>query len=170
MKANNAHEKNTQEEWQRLDKRRDPTQIIKDISRHLTSEPKTINRIAKETDLNWKTVRKYVDIINTAKSIPMEVLRMENATYLKRKDLLSLSIDEQARYGGEVFFPQPEQDDIILLTLLKNPHGLILPKTEKLEELIEDGFVEEKNGKMFLTEEGRMLAKITKKMYPKLWR
>ncbi|KYK36002.1 MAG: hypothetical protein AYK19_09715 [Theionarchaea archaeon DG-70-1] len=148
--------------------RRSPLEIVREIASHVSDKPKSINRIAQETGMNWKTVDKYLNLIKTAKLIPMEIIETEDTTYVREPELTTLPIDIQAKYERERFYAKIEQEDIILVSLLRNPKGIILPKTTKLVEMLRNELIIEREGMYFLTETGVLRAKATLSKHPEL--
>lgn len=148
--------------------RRSPLEIVREIASHVSDKPKSINRIAQETGMNWKTVDKYLNLIKTAKSIRLEIIETEDTTYVREPELTALPIDMQSKFEREEFYSKIKQEDIILVSLLRNPKGIILPKTTKLVEMLRNELIIEREGVYFLTETGALLAKATLSKHPEL--
>jgi len=132
--------------------------------------------IAREAKLSHKTVQAYMPmIVEIQQHVPIE--EIEEATGRVRyrtKGLLSLPEKERMEILREQYFPEIEDEDRLYVELLKKravseETAIKIEKTEVVGRLIKIKQLKEtRDGRIYLTELGKMAAKATPKLYPEL--
>ena len=84
-----------------------------------------------------------------------------------------MPVEERARYVRQKYFPQPRQEDVLLVELFRRnaitkENAIQLEADEITEKLLNQEKIGKINQKVFLTEEGMMVAKGLIKLYPEL--
>jgi len=145
--------------------------------------PMSINEF-KNTQMqsgSWQTIHKAISLIIEIQkhfleeNIVLDVKKERNRYILSTRlgNILSLPVEERVRYVRQKYFPQPMQEDVLLVELFRRnaitKEKAIQLKEDKItEKLLNQEKIDKINQKIFLTEEGMMVAKGLIKLYPEL--
>ena len=141
----------------------------------------SITGLASETSLNRRTVEKAVNAIvelqkflDDKKIVVEEVNRTKLLRLEYRHGLRSVPDDIQRLLIRSAYFPVPSREQEILTHLylrhVTSPNkALKMERTELVLKLVRQGqLARAKNGAVYLTEEGLLIAKGTLDIYPEL--
>ncbi len=155
--------------------KREPNKIIEEVYEALAKhggEAMSINRIAKESGLHYNTVQSYVKLIHRAQTMPeLEVIKSGRSTIVRTKGFLSIPQRERLNILRKDF-PEPEKQDRLFINLLKSNAvskvlAIKIPKTSMIEKLIkQEHIAETKDGGVYLTKTGKIIAGGAMKIYP----
>lgn len=141
----------------------------------------TVGRLAEETELNRRTVEKVIDMLTklqpTLEKMKLEVTelpRFKSIALKERAGLLSLPDNIQKLIIRTAYFPAPSRE-IELLAYL-HLKGATSPrtaahveKTPTVDKALKQGQIKETEGeKIYLTDEGEMVAVGALDLYPEL--
>lgn len=145
-----------------------------------SGEPFTLNKLSNETSLNFRTVKKVLNILEKYQAILLEkkidVSTLDNLTIIQMRDRSGLlSLPEKVRHLiiKASYYPTVSREEEILTYLLAHDATKIdsrikIDKDQTLVKLIKAGHVEEKNGKFYLTNMGKLVANGALILYPEL--
>lgn len=143
-------------------------------------EPFTLNKLTMETGLNFRTVKKVMEFLETSQSTLLEkkidVSHMEKMTVIQMKDrvgLASLPAHIQDLIIKTAYYPTvSREEEILVYLLLHNAIGqtsaVSLQTDITVKSLLEAGHMEVEDGRYYLTSMGKMTAKGALKLYPEL--
>ena len=145
-----------------------------------SGESFTLNKLTKETGLDFRTVKKVMEFLEKSQSTFLEkkidVLRSDKLTIIQMKEragLASLPEHIQHLIIRTAYYPTVSRDEEVLAYLLIHNatnmnSGVYMEKDRTLMELVEAGHVGTKNGKYYLTSVGKTVAEGALKLYPEL--
>lgn len=131
-------------------------------------------------DASWQTILKAAKLMVSLqerlweRGLAVEVLRDGREWKIVfRRRFEGLSPEEVARRVRELYFPKPDEVDVLLVRLFNlgadSPDGAVrLLPGPALERALELGLVAESAGRYHLTELGVAAARSTLRMYPEL--
>ncbi len=140
----------------------------------------SVNALSKETGLNRRTVEKSLKLLLEIQPYFQEITLGSVETdwrklveVKERTGLLGLPENVQRLIIRTIHFPTPSEEEIALIHLLLNEavsseKALSLNKNLAVKKLIEQGQISEKNGKFYLSEEGKTVAQGALQVYPEL--
>lgn len=151
---------------------------VKVVLMNIPDKPISISELALRAGLNWRTVKKVLEIIrDTQKFLGEKMLFLEKVgkTYVvrtERRRLLSLPLEERVRYVRERYFPEPGPEELLLGKLFLcgafGPDSAVkVEMSSVVERLLSQGQLAfNSKGEVYLTEEGRIVARGILKLYP----
>ncbi len=146
--------------------RKNPEEIIKTIFSNASIAPKSINRIAEESELQWNTAEKYIKLIELIQSLPLKIIRTEGGpTYVSRLPAEELTFDQKIAIYKLVYSPKLTESEQILISLLSKPEGEILKETPEIKRLVKIDRIKKEGNKYFLTRDGEIIAKGLQRMF-----
>jgi len=153
-------------------------EMILDILK--TGEPYSMSKLAKEANLNFRTVKKILHVLEFSQSSfsgkHLDVSNLDNLTVVKMKEKTGMTLFPEHIQNLIIktsHYPTVSREEEILTYLfLKNAmnpdFAIDLLEDHILKELVEAEHVGKINGKYYLTEDGRYIAKGALKVYPEL--
>jgi len=153
-------------------------EMILDILK--TGEPYSMSKLAKEANLNFRTVKKILHVLEFSQSSfsgkHLDVSNLDNLTVVKMKEKTGMTLFPEHIQNLIIktsHYPTvSREEEILTYILLKNavnPDSAIdLLEDHILKELVEAEHVGKISGKYYLTEDGRYIAKGALKLYPEL--
>lgn len=145
-----------------------------------SGEPFTLNKLSQETGLNFRTVKKVLELLQKSQEVFQEkridVSQADNLTLIQMKEKSGLTVlpeHVQHLIIKTAYFPTvSREEEILAYLLLRNATSVKLAvpmqKDSILEGLIEAEYIAEQDGKYYLTQIGQMVAKGALKLYPEL--
>ena len=145
-----------------------------------SGEPFTLNKLAKESDLNFRTVKKIIDVLqsshNSFSGKQLEVTDLESTTIIQLKEKTGLLLFPETIQNLIIrtnHYPTASREEEILVHLLlkkalEPENAIYLPEGKMIEELVEAEHVGKIGDKFYLTEDGRYIAKGALELYPEL--
>lgn len=145
-----------------------------------SGEPYTINKLTGKTGLNFRTVKKAVDFLETLQKGFLEkkfdISHAGKLTLIQLKNrigLASLPENIQQLIIKTAYYPTVSREEEILAYLLLHNavdaySGISIQRDKTLEDLVEAEHVEAKDGKYHLTSVGKMVSEGALKLYPEL--
>ena len=144
-----------------------------------SGESFTLNKLTKETGLDFRTVKKVMEFLEKSQSTFLEkkidVLRSDKLTIIQMKEragLVSLPEHIQHLIIRTTYYPTVSREEVLAYLRLHNAteknSGVYIRKDSTLKELMEAGHVEAKDGRYYLTSVGKMVADGALKLYPEL--
>ena len=145
-----------------------------------TGEPYSLSKLAQEASLNFRTVKKILHVLESSQSSfsgkHLDVSNLDNLTVVKMKEKTGMTMFPEHIQNLIIktsHYPTVSREEEVLTYLfLKNAINpdfrIDLPEDHVLKELVEDEHVGKINGKYYLTEDGRYIAKGALKLYPEL--
>ncbi|HDD36817.1 MAG TPA: hypothetical protein ENF50_05080, partial [Archaeoglobus veneficus] len=91
---------------------------VRVVLMNISDRPVTVRELALRTGLNWRTVKKVLEIIcDTQKFLGEKMLFLERVgkSYVvrtERRRLLSLPFEERVKYVRERYFPEPGPEEL----------------------------------------------------------
>ncbi len=140
----------------------------------------TINKISKETKLNFRTVQKALEWIEAfqtqLESKKINITNLGHTTHIQMKsrdEISSLPIDMQKMLIRTLYYPTPDRNEEILVYLLQNgatksTSAVPMNSSTLLDELVIAEHVIKKGKKYYLSEMGAITAKGAMSLYPEL--
>ena len=156
----------------------DAVHIILEILK--SGEPFTLNKLARESDLNFRTVKKIIGVLQSSHDSfsgkQLEVSNLESTTIIQLKEKTGLLLFPETIQNLIIktnHYPVASRDEEILVhLLLKNAtearNAIFLPEGKMIEELVEAEHVGKIDNKFYLTEDGLYIAKGALELYPEL--
>lgn len=159
-----------------------PTAVQKILKVLEKGEPYTLNKLAQETGLNFRTVKKVLEFLEAQTSfLEDKVLEVyspgENLTVIRLKEKTGLAMYPehiQHLIIRTTYYPTTSREEEILAYLLMqsatSEEGAVsIPESKILQELIEvEHVAKTKNARYYLTSDGQIIAKGALKLYPEL--
>jgi hypothetical protein len=145
-----------------------------------TKESFSINALSKETGLNRRTIEKALKLLLEIQPYFQGMkLSFNESNWRKyiaaneKTGLLELPENVQRLIIRTVYYPNPSKDEIILIHLLLNDalspqKALSLERDQTVQKLVEQGQIMEENGRLYLSDEGKIVAQGALKLYPEL--
>ncbi|NHI03211.1 hypothetical protein DYY67_1042 [Candidatus Nitrosotalea sp. TS] len=146
-----------------------------------TGEPYTLNKLGQETNLNFRTVKKILSVLESNQTLlsgrSLDVSELDNVTVVRIKEKIGLTFypeNIQNLIIRTMYYPTSSREEEILVYLYLNnainiSSAIHLPEDNILKELTEAEHVEKTdNGKYYLTSDGQYVAKGALKLYPEL--
>lgn len=145
-----------------------------------SGEPFTLNKLSNETALNFRTVKKVLELLEKYQTVLLEkkldISNLDNLTIIQMRERSGLlSLPEKVRHLiiKASYYPTISREEEILTYLLS--HNAIdvnskikLDRDQTVTKLIKAGHIEEKNGRFYLTNMGKMVANGAILLYPEL--
>jgi transposase-like protein len=140
----------------------------------------SVSQISQKTGLNRRTVEKSVKLLLEMQADFQEVSLDSEATNSKkivevkdRAGLLGLPENVQKLIIRTAYYPTPSQEEIVLIHLLINDaispeKALSIDKSRVTQKLVKQGQLSENNGKLYLSDEGKIVAEGALEVYPEL--
>lgn len=156
-------------------------EAVKTIMEALRKERSlSVNALSKETRLNRRTVEKALKLLLDIQPY-FQQMKLSHAVsdwrrlveVSERAGLLELPENVQRLIVRTIYYPNPSEEEIVLIHLLLNAalspqKSLSLNKTQTIQRLVEQGQIVEENGKLYLSDEGKIVAQGALKIYPEL--
>jgi len=145
-----------------------------------TERTLSVNALSEETKLNRRTVEKALKLLLEIQPYFQQIkLSFIESDWRRligvsdRTGLLGLPEDVQRLIIRTIYYPNPSREEIILIHLLLNEalspeKSVSLPKDQTIQKLVEQGQIVEENGKLYLSDEGEIVAQGALKTYPEL--
>lgn len=145
-----------------------------------SGEPFTLNKLAKESDLNFRTVKKIIDVLqsshNSFSGKQLEIIDLESTTIIQLKEKTGLLLFPETIQNLIIrtnHYPTASREEEILVHLLlkkalEPDNAVYLPEGKMIEELVEAEHVGKIGNKFYLTGDGRYIAKGALELYPEL--
>ena len=145
-----------------------------------SGEPFTLNKLARESDLNFRTVKKVIDVLQSSHSSfsgkQLEVSDLDSTTIIQLKEKTGLLLFPETIQNLIIktnHYPVASRDEEILVYMFlkkaTEPRNAIhIPETKMIEELVEAEHVGKIGNKFYLTEDGAYIAKGALELYPEL--
>lgn len=156
-------------------------EAVKTILETLKKEKSlSVNALSKETKLNRRTVEKTLKLLLEIQPYFQEIkLGSVQSDWRKlvevkeRTGLLGLPENVQRLIIRTIYYPNPSEEEIILIHLLLNEAFIpekALPITQNLavKKLLEQGQLVESKGRLYLSDEGKIVAQGALQIYPEL--
>ena len=157
-------------------------EAVKIVLKTLKSERSlSVNAISKETGLNRRTVEKSLKLLLEIQPYFQEIkLDSVDSDWRKivearaRTGLLELPENVQRLIIRTIYYPTPSEEEIVLTHLLLNEanspdKAIQLTKSQTIRKLVDQGqLLEGKSGKLYLSDEGEIVAQGAVKVYPEL--
>ncbi len=152
-------------------------QVLKVLS---DGRPYTINRLAQEANLNFRTVKKVIDLIEqTQRSLQSRRVDVsatsDNHTVVQAREKSGLaSLPEHIQNMViKSIYPEITEEEKVLTHLLKRgavseKTAVWMAKSEALNRLIEAEHVIKTGEKFYLTKDAQVIAKGALSLYPEL--
>lgn len=143
-------------------------------------ESYTLNSLCKETKLNFRTVRKTLDLIEIfqerLESKKINITRSNHLIHVQAKaktGMTSMPMNMQKMLIRTSYYPEPDRDDEMLVYLLqkgatKKTSAIQMDSSMILEELVAAEHVIKKGKKYYLSDMGTATAKGAISLYPEL--
>lgn len=146
-----------------------------------SGESYTQNKLAEKAELNPRTVQKILQHITQMQKylndqmIDISILDSSKIIRMREKSgLSSFPENIQRLIVKTAYYPVPSNKETTLFHLLlrkaaSKKSAIALPEASELKELVQgEQIVKTKNGKFYLTEEGKIIAFGALKLYPEL--
>lgn len=156
-------------------------EAVKTVMEALRKEKSlSVNALSRETGLNRRTVEKAVKLLLDIQPYFQQIKLNPVGTDWRRlievderTGLLELPEDVQRLIIRTIYYPNPSQEEIILIHLLLNEatspqKSVSLNKDQTIRKLVKQGQIAEENGKLYLSDEGEIVAQGALKIYPEL--
>lgn len=152
-------------------------QIIKTLQ---NEESFTLNKISKETKLNFRTVQKALNLIEACQeqleSKKINITHKSHAVHIQMKSkngISSMPTNIQKMLIRTSYYPTPNRNEEILVYLLQNnatksPTAIQMDSSKLLDELVAAEHVIKRGKKYYLSEMGTITAKGAMSLYPEL--
>jgi len=147
-----------------------------------SGEPYTLNKLSRESKLNFRTVKKVIEFIQKTQRTFLEKAvevssTSDNMTIIRIRDRSGLAFypdNIQKLIIKTSYYPTASREEEILVYLLMVNaidinKAVSIPGDTKLRELIEAEHVAETaGGRYYLTSDGQMIARGAVELYPEL--
>ena len=145
-----------------------------------TGEPYSLSKLAQEANLNFRTVKKILRVLEASQSSfsgkYLDVSNLDNLTVVKMKEKTGMTLFPEHIQNLIIktsHYPTvSREEEILTYLLLKNAINpdlsIDLLEDHILKELVEAEHVGKINDKYYLTEDGMYIAKGALKLYPEL--
>lgn len=140
----------------------------------------SVNALSRETKLNRRTVEKSLKLLLEIQPYFQEIkLGSVESDWRKlvdvkdRTGLLGLPENVQRLIIRTIYYPNPTEEEIVLIHLLLNEafssaKALSLSPSRATQKLVEQGQISEANGRLHLSDEGKIVAQGALQIYPEL--
>jgi hypothetical protein len=140
----------------------------------------SINALSRETGLNRRTVEKALRLLleiqpyfQEIKLNPVQADWRKFGAVSERTGLLELPENVQRLIIRTMYYPNPSEEEILLIHLFLSEafspeKSLALRKDQAVQKLVDQGQLVEENRKVYLSDEGKIVAQGTLKIYPEL--
>jgi len=151
---------------------------VRIVLMNIPDGPVTVRELAVRTGLNWRTVKKALEIIRDTQRFlggREVILEKVGKTYVvrtERRRLLSLPLEKRMKYVRERYFPEPGPEELLLGKLFirgaVSPEGAVKVEISSVvEKLLSQGqLAVNSKGEVYLTKEGQIAARGVLKLYP----
>jgi predicted transcriptional regulator len=146
-----------------------------------TGESYTLNKLSEETHLNFRTVKKILEVLESnAKLVSgktLDISVFDNLTVVRMKDKTGLSVYPQNIQNliiKTMHYPTPSREEEILVHLLledalATSSAISISEDIMLQDLFKAKYVAKtKDGRYYLTSDGKYIAKGALELYPEL--
>lgn len=152
-------------------------QIIKTLQ---NGESYTLNKISRETELNFRTVQKAFKLIEACQeqleSKKINIIHRNHAVCIQMKSkngTTSMPTDIQKMLVRTYYYPTPDRNEELLVYLLQNnatksASAIPMNSSKLLDELVVAEHIIKKGKKYYLSEMGTITAKGAASLYPEL--
>ncbi len=152
-------------------------QIMKTLQ---NGESYTLNRISRETELNFRTVQKAFKLIEACQeqleSKKINIIHQNHVVHIQMKSksgITSMPTPIQKMLIRTSYYPAPGRSEELLVYLLqnnatKNSSAIQMNSNKLLDELVAAEHVIKKGKKYYLSEMGQIAAKGAMSLYPEL--
>jgi predicted transcriptional regulator len=152
-------------------------QVLKVLS---DGRPYTLNRLAREANLNFRTVKKVIEMLEQtrqslqSKSVEVSATSDNHMVVQTREKSGFASLPEDLRRTViRALYPQVTDEERVLVRLLKRGAvskrtAVVLPEEPALDTLVEAEHVIRSGAKFYLTSAGQIIAKGALSIYPEL--
>ncbi len=152
-------------------------QIMKTLQ---NGESYTLNKISRETELNFRTVQKVFKLIEAfqeqLESKKINIIRQNHVIRIQMKSksgITSMPTPIQKMLIRTSYYPTPGRNEELLVYLLqnnatKNSSAIQMNSNKLLDELVAAEHVIKKGKKYHLSEMGQIAAKGAMSLYPEL--
>jgi hypothetical protein len=140
----------------------------------------SVNALSRKTGLNRRTVEKSLKLlleiqrdfqdltIGSAETDWRKLVEVK-----ERSGLLGLPENVQNLIIRTIHFPNPSEREIVLIHLLLNEaispeKAVSIGRSRATKKLLEQGQISEFNGRLYLSDEGKIVAKGALEVYPEL--
>ena len=140
----------------------------------------SVNALSKETKLNRRTIEKSLKLLLEIQPYFQEIkIGIVESDWRKlvevkeRTGLLGLPENVQRLIIRTIYYPNPSEEEIVLIHLLLNEalspaKALSISKSRASQKLVKQGQISETNGKLYLSDEGKIVAQGALQIYPEL--
>jgi hypothetical protein len=140
----------------------------------------SMNALSKETGLNRRTVEKALKLLLEIQpyfqEIKLSSIKSDWRKFIEvseKTGLLDLPEDTQRLIIRTIYYPNPSQEEIILIHMHLNnavspEKSIPLNRDQTVQKLVEQGQIMEQNGELYLSDEGKIVAEGALKIYPEL--
>lgn len=145
-----------------------------------TERTLSVNALSRKTGLNRRTVEKALKLLldiqpyflemklNSVQSDWRKLIEVDEKT-----GLLELPENVQRLIIRTVYYPNPSKEEIVLIHMLLNDalspqKSLSLERDQTVQKLMEQGQIAEENGRLYLSDEGKIVAQGALRLYPEL--
>ncbi len=140
----------------------------------------SVNALSKKTGLNRRTVEKclklLLEIQSNFQGISLGSVESDWRKLVEVKErtgLLGLPENVQRLIIRTIYYPNPSEEEIVLIHLLLNEavspeKAVSLGKSRATQKLVEQGQISQTNGKLYLSDEGKIVAQGALQVYPEL--
>jgi len=145
-----------------------------------TERTLSVNALSRKTGLNRRTVEKalklLLDIQPYFRDIKLNCVQSDWRKLIEvneKTGLLELPENVQRLIIRTVYYPNPSKDEIVLIHMLLNnalspQKSLSLERDQTVQKLVEQGQIVEENGRLYLSDEGKIVAQGALRLYPEL--
>jgi len=155
---------------------KDPLEIMETLEKALSErkKPISISGLSRETKLAHKTVKKYLNLVDMAKTkFPnFEIVKSENLTVIRPLPITKLPESRRISMVRQEY-PQPSDSMIFLKGMygrgaVSKEMAIPLEKSDMLKKMIKQERVKGIKRKFYLTELGKILVEGALRFYPEL--
>jgi len=146
-----------------------------------TGESFSISDLSRQANINRRTLEKTIETLVFMQKYllkkRLEIIRSRNAKIVQlseRFGLLNLPEELQTLIIKTVYYPSPSREEEILVfahrqKALSPQTSTKMEKSTLVKKLLKQGqFLETRDGKLYLSDEGRIVAEGVLKLYPEL--
>ena len=157
------------------------TAVQKTLEVLKSGEPYTLNKLSRDTKLNFRTIKKILTVLESSQSSfsgkVLDVSVLDKLTVIRMKEKTGLALypqDIQNLIIKTAHYPTvSREEEILVYLLLKNAKssssGITLTEDQILKELVEAEHVAKTtDGRYYLTADGQFIAIGALKLYPEL--
>ena len=145
-----------------------------------SGEPFTLNKLARESGLNFRTVKKIIDILQSSNNSffgrQLDVLDLQSSTVIQLKEKTGLLLFPEAIQNLIIktnHYPVASRDEEVLVYLLLQKatgreNAVRLPESKIVKELVEAEHVGKIGERFYITKDGAYIAQGALELYPEL--